>query len=572
MNAFYEHHKDSIRFGYRCFDRILLNGLIQPFQQPERVVGFFDTYRHLYPVSRDVLRGIADRFQLWVKERADKWNAPIVEAPKGRRDEFVDPHFRSARPDQVVVILKAREPARIMTAIGDKKAIRWHLQIADRWIVQYNFYVCDQCWGRMFVRMCPYLPFSARVCLNQHHWLANRMREEGIDFQQCSNAFLRCANPERLQQLADALTAEDLASCGRKWLTRFTPFFTETERRQAGCQHRLFFSQVELCDNLIFHRRAALDKLGERLLDANRTIGQPNKITVIFGRKVTKQYRGKLQTEIEDMDLPNPVIRSHYRNGFIKQYVRDHLILRTEPATNNVTDYRVNNAIEHLPALRDKMAAVIDNYLEVQQDILETFVDRGQLRNLAQPTLTATGKRIPGLRLDNSRQLALMHALVRFAQIPAAGTFSTAEIYPYTVAALGSTPQRYSLASLRYDLSKLRVKGLVERLPRSRRYYLRAEGYSVCLIFLKLFERVYAPLSAARLDPVPGDANLPPRKQTPLDRLYGRLNAALDRLLGAVGLVSSPNINENNILVDAPITAYAFSQTELRKRGPCGAV
>ena len=32
MNAFYEHHKDSIRFEYRCFDRILLNGLIQPFQ------------------------------------------------------------------------------------------------------------------------------------------------------------------------------------------------------------------------------------------------------------------------------------------------------------------------------------------------------------------------------------------------------------------------------------------------------------------------------------------------------------------------------------------------------------
>jgi len=38
MNAFYEHHQNSIRFGYRCFDRILLNGLIQPFQQPERVV------------------------------------------------------------------------------------------------------------------------------------------------------------------------------------------------------------------------------------------------------------------------------------------------------------------------------------------------------------------------------------------------------------------------------------------------------------------------------------------------------------------------------------------------------
>ena len=39
------------------------------------------------------------------------------------------------------------------------------------------------------------------------------------------------------------------------------------------------------------------------------------------------------------MNLPNPVIRSHYRNGFIKQYVRDHLILRTEAASNNVNDY-----------------------------------------------------------------------------------------------------------------------------------------------------------------------------------------------------------------------------------------
>ena len=53
-------------------------------------------------------------------------------------------------------------------------------------------------------------------------------------------------------------------------------------------EHRLFFSQIEYCDNLIFSRRAAVDELSQRLIDANRTIGQPNKITVIFGRKVQK--------------------------------------------------------------------------------------------------------------------------------------------------------------------------------------------------------------------------------------------------------------------------------------------
>ena len=66
MNTFYEHHQDSVRFAYRCFDRILLNGLIQPFQQPERVVGFFNTYRELYPVSKPVLTDIARQYDHWV--------------------------------------------------------------------------------------------------------------------------------------------------------------------------------------------------------------------------------------------------------------------------------------------------------------------------------------------------------------------------------------------------------------------------------------------------------------------------------------------------------------------------
>jgi hypothetical protein len=536
MNSFYEHHRDSIDWHYRCFDRILLNGLIQPFQQPERVVGFFNSYRQLYPVTRYTLRNIADEFQHWVKERAAKRNIPILDEPDGRRDEFVEPYFERAKPDSVVVILKAREPARIMTAIGDKVANRWHLQIAKRWVIQYNFYINDQNWGRMFVRMCPYLPFSARICLNQHHWLANRLRESSIGFKQLANAFLKCAAPDRLQALANSLTAQDLVTCGQKWLAHLTPFFSAREREEAACRHRLFFSQVEFCDNLVFRRRSALDNLGERLLDANRTIGQPKKITMIFGRKITKHYRGKLQTEIEDMDLPNPVIRSHYGNGFIKQYVRDHLILRTETASNNVKDYGVNKSVEHLPVLREKLSAINDNYLNVQQDILETFVDRGQLRKLAQPTITSSGKRIPGLKLDHPRQLALMHALVRFAHIAAGNTFTTAEIHPAVIEALGCTPEHYSLASLRYDLSKLRAKGLVTKLPNSRRYQLLPHGYSICLVFLKLFERVYAPLTAGLLSPIKSDAKLENRKRSQLDRLYQRVVDDLDTLVRAVGL------------------------------------
>src|SRR5438552_16076976 len=109
-----------------------------------------------------------------------------------------------------------------------------------------------------------------------------RSQEPGVRMalvKQCANAFLRCSDPEVLQQLSDSLLPYDVIACGQKWLAYLTPFFTETEHRKPRCQHRTFFAQVEYCDNLIFRRRAATDTLSDRLLDANRTPGLPDKQT-----------------------------------------------------------------------------------------------------------------------------------------------------------------------------------------------------------------------------------------------------------------------------------------------------
>jgi hypothetical protein len=68
------------------------------------------------------------------------------------------------------------------------------------------------------------------------------------------------------------------------------------------------------------------------------------------------------------------------------------------------------------------------------------------------------------LKLDHPRQLALMHALVRVSHIAAGNTFTTAELHSQTAGALGCSTQNYGLSALRYDLSNLRAKGLVEKL------------------------------------------------------------------------------------------------------------
>jgi len=535
MNAFVEHHQNNIKFRYRCFDRLLLNGCIQHFLDGARAQGFFWVYRKTYPVSRNVLREVANQYHNWAESSAQKWGVEIVDDPKGRRDDFVKPYFEKAKADQVALIIKAREPAGIMTAIGAGQ--KWHLETKYRWVKQYNFYIQDAEWGPIFVRVCPYFPFSTRICLNQHYWLAHKMKQAGIRFTQSGNAFRRCSDPAALQEMADSLTAKNFLRCGHKWINRLIPFFRSSERREHGCWHNLFFSQVEYCDNLIFRRRAALDQLGDRLLDANRYLGRPDKLTVIFGRRITKQYSGKLQTEIEDLHLGNPVMRSYYKNGFAKHYVRDHDVLRFETASNDVKgDYGINKAVENLVPLREKLQGITERYQNVQQDILETFLDRGELRKLGEPTLRPNGKRIPGLKLDDPRQLAVMSSLVRFSHVAAGDTFTTAELQAAAAEALGIPMEKLPLSGVRYELWKLRAKGLIEKLPHSRRYRLLPNGYRICLLFLKLFDKIYAPLTAGLLHPYSGDRTMTADRLHQLDKLYQSVIAALDQLVAAVGL------------------------------------
>jgi hypothetical protein len=129
-----------------------------------------------------------------------------------------------------------------------------------------------------------------------------------------------------------------------------------------------------------------------------------------------------------------------------------------------------------------------------------------------------------------------MHALVRFSHIAAQDSFSTSEVHADTAEALGLTTAQYTLGSLRYDLSKLRAKGLIQRLNKSRRYRLTPVGYRICVVFLKLFEKLYAPLTSAILTPFKQDSRLVDSKTSPLDKLYRAVLVSLDQLVDAVGL------------------------------------
>ena len=94
----------------------------------------------------------------------------------------------------------------------------------------------------------------------------------------------------------------------------------------------------------------------------------------------------------------------------------------------------------------------------------------------------------------------------------------------------------YTLGQLRYDLAKLRGEGLVERIAGTQASRLPPEGYRIAVLYLKLFHRIYAPLTAGTLDPVPRDDQLPPEWRASLDRLYAAVDRALNQRIESVGV------------------------------------
>jgi hypothetical protein len=534
MNAFVRHHADAIAFTYSCFDRLLLHGYIRALQFGGSIVSFLRQRRQAKAVTPETLRCISSNYHRWVAEQARRDGLAIVTPPRDvRRHDRVEPYYRPLgdRPG-TAVILKCRERARV--AVCSPKQ-GYHIEPAWRYVQLYYFYLQDADLGRLWLRVCPYFPFDAQVCLNGHEWLARRLRQEGIAFRQEDNAFVACADPGRLQGLADAFGPDQIVSGVEPWLARWLPYFSAAERA-LGYRHRLFVAQAEYCHNAVFRREAALDRLFGRLLDSNRAIGRPDKLAVIFGRPHFRPDTRTGQTEVKVTKLKTTVLKTGFGGTSLKQYVKDRTLLRTETACFRLRELSVPKDVQNLPKLRAVLGGSNARYLEAQQDVLASPLDRGQLERLRQPTVSAAGRRTPGLRLDDARLLAVLQALTGFVYLIGKGSFRTADLLADVRRALDQPG--YKLSQLRYDLAKLRGKGLVRRLPRSQRYELLAEGYRLAVLYQKLYHRLYAPLTASTLEPVAADHLVPRSRKAKLDRLYEAVDKALRQLSAGVGIAA----------------------------------
>ena len=544
MNRFLLHHRDDVRFEYSCFDRILLHGMIRSFQHTAcgvTVRWFLREKRHT-TCSRAAFARIANDYHDWIDQYAADQHLDILQPQqdtdllKIEREDLVEPHFQNlGQREGVAVILKLREPERIACY----QARTDDIAILRRNVLLYYFYLHDQHCGRMFLRICPYFPFNITVWLNGHNWLKQQLDNEGIAYETCDNLFTACQRPEHLQQLSDAFAPEHIVQSVHAWMARLLPFFSADERQQ-GYRQQLYMNQIEYCHNLVFKNRQTLNRLCDRLFDANRGLGHPDKLAVIFGRVNYVPDTRTGATAIKYTKLHLPVLKASYLHTTLKQYGKaggpNVGALRTEGSCFQLKDLSVRKHLDNLPKVRAVLHRANQRFLDVEQDVLTSYLDRGQLEQMRQPTVSPSGRRTPGLRLDDPRLLAVLQAVLCFAYLVGKGIFRTKDLLVDVRLALDNPD--YTLNQLRYDLGKLRGKGLVARVARTQGYEVSPEGYRFGILHLKLYHQLYAPLVAALRAPEPADNVVLSSRQTKLDRLYKKVDEAIAKLAKHVGIAA----------------------------------
>jgi hypothetical protein len=106
--------------------------------------------------------------------------------------------------DQIVFIGVAQEKAKAFSGTKVNGQFQFNRD-KTVYVNHYYFYIDDEDFGPLFLKVCSYAPWGIKLCLNGHEWAKRQLEKRGIEYEALDNGFLSCAEPEKLQQICDSL-------------------------------------------------------------------------------------------------------------------------------------------------------------------------------------------------------------------------------------------------------------------------------------------------------------------------------------------------------------------------------
>ena len=362
METFTKLFGSLLLFVYHCFDRIVIHGYLSGLSRPGQVVHFFHDVVGEPVIDKAVLSRRTNEYQGWVEAYARKQGIPIEWAePKVRKEEYVRPaqlRMKRAKRHGVYFILKSMEQGQTFRSAVPKfptEDPNYRILARQRSrFTHYYFYIEDEVLGPMSMRVASFFPFQATYYLNGHNFIERELNRERVAFRKNDNAFLAVSDVAALQRAADRFTPGAIQKRLDYWTLRLGPNFSKRERAAMNLSRFYAINQVEYCRNFIFRLNFPIHKIFERSCEIGLWRMTANKISEIFGSRITKKLKGKLNTTLEQIEHGHHIFRAYWKNAFIKQYEKFSTFLRNEVCSNNLADFGLKKGLSHLEAARKK--------------------------------------------------------------------------------------------------------------------------------------------------------------------------------------------------------------------------
>ena len=519
--------REHVTLEVEGIDRMYLNAYVPGLQYESGVAAFFRHHRGHPFASSALMEPISKGFVAAIHAFVQEQGVPLITFEKGqKKDDVMAEHLaRFTAPEGIVFVGRAQEKTRVIRTQKRRNAATgqtypWLVR-STAMVNHFYFYGVDRDFGPFFLKFGTYFPYTAKLCLNGHEYVKRQLAQRGIPFEALDNGIRWCADPRRLQALCDGLSAEKIDTFLRKWLHRLPHPFTPKDR-QAGYRYALSILQAEFSLTQVLDRPLSGRLLFEDLIRENLDLGRPDRVQLIFARRVTRRTPGRFRTRVLTAGVI-PTLHISYKHSDLKQYLKglreaDGRGLRTELTVNDTRDFEIGRGLTNLAALRQVGFQATRRLLDVQRLSQDCTIGEVTVERVHQPVIVQ-GQRAPALRFLDPRVLALFMALVVFRLLPHG--FRAQDLRQHVAPLLGKAPRELSLGQLTYDLRRLRLHGLIERLPQQHRYRVTDMGLRVAAFVPRLWARTLRPgLATVMPDTAPNDSAL--------RRAFERLEHAMD--------------------------------------------
>jgi hypothetical protein len=518
--------RQHVTLEVESIDRMYLN-VYQPKLQTEKQAACFFRYHRGQPVASSALMGVmTNDFLRRVDAFVEQQQIPVVPFKKGERKDDVAAQYRARFQgnEGVLFLGKAQEKVTVFRtekrtdAAGHKYP--WIVKSATP-VNQFYFYCLDADFGPFFLKFSTYFPYTAKLCINGHEYVKRQLAKEGIAFEALDNGILSCADPKRLQRSADGLSAAKIDALLRKWLAKLPHPYTPQDRR-GGYRYDVSILQAEFSLTQVLDRPQTGRVFFEEVIRENLDLGRPDQVQLIFNRRVTKATPGRFRTRVLTAGVI-PSLHIDYKHSRIKQYHKEGRALRTETTINDTRDFAIGKRLHNLPALRAVGFQANRRLLNVQTISQDCAVGEDAFRQVNEPVVV-NGQRASALPFADPAVQALFGALLVFRLLPRG--FANRDLRDHWAPLVGQNAQTMSPGRMSYQLRRLRLHGLIERLPKTHRYRVTDSGWRLALFCTRTYNRVLRPGLAQIVPKQTADA-------TALRRCFDRLDETINQWIEA---------------------------------------